>query len=109
MKTRAKDLKRGDVFRMHVYGEVMLAEPIAGGKRIKVRIALEDQGWRANGGPRTGNPRAGDVEFTDEGSVLEFLCKPGRAFHIIEGDDDDNDGDGEPVDDSPSPSILEPV
>jgi hypothetical protein len=108
MKTKAKDLKRGDVFRMHVYGEVMLAEPVAGGKRVKVRIALENQGGRANCGARNDNPGAGDVEFTDEGSVLEFLCKPGRTFAIIEGYDDDDDGDDEPVD-PPSPSSLESV
>jgi hypothetical protein len=32
------------VFRMHVYGEVVSVEPVAGGKRVKVHLTLENQG-----------------------------------------------------------------
>jgi hypothetical protein len=107
-KVTAKDLQRGDVFRMHVYGEVIAVEPVAGGKRMKVRIALENQGGRSNGGALNNHPGAGDVEFTDEGSTLEFLCKPGRTFHVherdVDDDDDDGDGENEPVEPS-SPTM----
>jgi hypothetical protein len=65
--SKARDLSVGDVFRLHVYGEVLSVES-TDGKRIRVRIALEDQ----NGG----------LEFTDAGRELEFTCKPGRVFHL---------------------------
>jgi hypothetical protein len=41
---RARDLRRGDAFFLQVYGEVTEIEPIAGGKRIRVKLALENQG-----------------------------------------------------------------
>jgi hypothetical protein len=104
MHRKARDLSVGDIFRMHVYGEVLSVASVADGKRIKVKLALENQGRRDNsgvpvsiGGRLFSRPRQNpytDLEFTDNGHVLEFLCRPGRGFRLIEwGDDDDDDGD----------------
>jgi len=98
MFRKARDLSVGDIFRMHVYGEVLSIASVADGKRIKIKLALENQGRRNNCGmPTFGETRRKsriDLEFTDNGHVLEFLCRPGRAFRLIEwGDDDDDDGD----------------
>jgi hypothetical protein len=102
--TFARDLTVGDVFRLNVYGCVLAAAPVAGGKLIKVRIELEDQGPR---GPRGGSFVEGNssLEFTDDGSMLEFLCRPGRKFSVYPDDDDDDDDD-EDVD---APTPLTPV
>ena len=35
MKRKARELKVGDLFRLHVYGEVIAAAPVAEGKRMK--------------------------------------------------------------------------
>ena len=51
LTTKAKDLGRGDVFRMHVYGEVLAIEPVAGGKRVRVKVALEGQAEGFNAVP----------------------------------------------------------
>jgi len=41
------------------------------------------------------------LQFTDDGHTLEFICLPGRVFHLItDWDDDDDDEELEP---SPSP------
>jgi len=85
MFRKARDLSAGDIFRMHVYGEVLSVASVADGKRVKIKLALENQAHRKS---------RIDLEFTDSGHVLEFLCRPGRGFHLIEwGDDDDDDGD----------------
>ena len=98
---KARDLSVGEVFRLHVYCEVLSVTPVANGKRIKIKIQLEDQGQRANRGTlsaaRSRNP---GIEFTDDGHTLEFLCPPGRTFHLTEwygDDDDDDDGEDDPV------------
>jgi hypothetical protein len=45
------------------------------------------------------------LEFTDAGYVLEFLCRPSRAFHVYSDDDwDDDDASIEPA--PPSPHEL---
>jgi hypothetical protein len=81
---------------MHVYGEVLSVGPVADGKRVKIKLALEDQGRRSNSGVPMINEARGksriDLEFTDSGHVLEFLCRPGREFRLIEWWDDDDDG-----------------
>jgi hypothetical protein len=92
MQRKASELARGDRFRMHIYGEVIALESIAGGKRIKIRLSLEDQGQRTNSGfPSKGSHRG--LEFTDAGHSLEFICRPGRLFHLIadwwDGEDED--------------------
>ena len=94
MNIKAKDLMRGDVFRMHVYGEVVSVEPVAGGKRVKVHLTLENQGGRANCGTPS-NPGKSELEFTE----IEFICKPGKAFHVYNRDEDDDDGDNDGGDD----------
>jgi hypothetical protein len=79
---KARDLAVGDVFRLHVYGEVIHVSQAVDGKRIKVAIRVDDQG--------------SELEFTNAGFLLEFLCRLGRQFHIY-----DNDGDeGEPTEDT---------
>jgi hypothetical protein len=100
MRRKARDLTRGDVFRLHVYGEVLIATPVADGRRIKVRLALENQGRRANRGALTESGAPSELEFLDTGHVLEFICPPGRIFHLHEWDDDDA-GDDEVVDPRP--------
>jgi hypothetical protein len=78
---KARDLAVGDVFRLHVYGEVLSAVAVAGGKRIRVKIALEGQGRRANCGALTREEtRKLGLEFTDTGHILEFLCALGARF-----------------------------
>src|SRR5262245_11413164 len=73
---KARDLSVGDFFKLQVCGEVLTVAPVANGKRIKIKFALEDQG---------------QLEFTDTSLVLEFLCRPCREFHVYEWDDDDDD------------------
>ena len=88
---KARDLAVGDIFRLHVYGEVLAVASVADGKRVKVKIELENQGRRVNCGVPTFSGASG-LEFTDAGYVLEFLCRPGREFHVYTDDgwDDDN-------------------
>jgi hypothetical protein len=109
MKRRARDLSIGDVFRLHVYGEVLAATAVGGGKSTRIRVAIEDQGRRANRGTLGEALRKGtwkpELQFLDEGHVLEFICKPGRKFHVVEGwDDDDDDDNGTDFSPQPSPS-----
>ena len=75
---KARDLAVGEVFRLQVYGEVVHRSQAADGTRIKAAIRVGDQG---------------ELEFTDAGVLLEFLCRPGRQFHTY-----DDDG-GEPAED----------
>lgn|SRR5262249_14150007 len=92
MFRKACDLFVGDIFRLHVYGEVLAVASVAGGKRMKIKIELENQGRRNNSGGVTPNEkRRSKLEFTDTGHVLEFLCPPGRVFRLIEWDDDNDD------------------
>lgn len=98
---RARDLVAGDVFRLHVYGEVLEVSRVAQGKRIKIKLELENQGRRSNSGFTSGDPSAGGLEFTDAGYVLEFLCRPGRTFHVHDYDDWDDDSGDEPAPSSP--------
>jgi hypothetical protein len=95
---KAKDLRVGDVFRLHVYGIVTAAFSAANGKRVKIKIELEDQ-ERANRGVFTSSESEHSLEFTDAGYILEFLCSPSRIFHVYADDDDDDwrDGDDEPL------------
>jgi hypothetical protein len=75
--SKAKDLQRGDTIRLHVFGEVVVsAASVAGGKRVKVKIALEHQGARAMRGVAARHARGDALEFTDAGYLLEFVCKP---------------------------------
>jgi hypothetical protein len=117
MFKRARDLSVGDVFSLHVYGEVVAVASVADGKRMKVRISLEDQGGQGARSYRDSHERApfghdvrkSTLEFTDAGYVLEFLSPPGRKFHVIEWRDDDDGADEDPVDVGPLPSPVEPV
>jgi hypothetical protein len=101
---KASELSAGDMFRMHIHGEVVAATPVAGGKRIKIRIALEDQGQRGNCG-WLGEGLHRGLEFTDAGHVLEFLCRPGRLFKCIVDWDDDED-EVEPVPPAPVGDLV---
>jgi hypothetical protein len=93
---KARDLVVGDIFRLHVDGEVLAVSRVAEDKRIKVKIELENQGRRDNRG-LTFSGKPSELEFTDAGYVLEFLCRPSRTFHVYTNDDwDDDDDDIEP-------------
>jgi hypothetical protein len=102
---KACDLVVGDVFRLHVYGEVLAVSRVAEGKRVKVKVELENQGRRDNHG-LTFSAKPSGLEFTDAGFLLEFLCRPSRLFHVYSNDDwdDDDDSDVEPI--PPSPREL---
>jgi hypothetical protein len=80
---KARNLKPGDVFALEVCGEVISVASVADGKRIKVKIALEDQC---------------QIEFPDASLTLEFLSRPGRKFNVYKdyGDWDDDDDEPEP-------------
>ena len=106
MQRKARDLIRGDVFRLHVYGDVLAAIPVAGGKRVKVTIALENQGQRWNCGALTGSDRPYPLEFLDAGHVLEFICSPGRNFHLCEWNDDDTNDDEVVDPPPPEPELV---
>jgi hypothetical protein len=104
---KARELVVGDVFRMHIYGEVIAISSVADGKRVKIRIGLEDQGHRTNGGPGFKEAN-GTLEFTDAGHVLEFLCRPGRKFHTYDDWSDDDDADeGEPIEPTPPHELID--
>jgi hypothetical protein len=97
MLKKARDLAAGDLFRLHVYGEVLAVSPVGDGKRVKIKIELENQGRRANSGA-SHDGSAGALEFTDAGYVLEFICRPGRTFQVYSDVGWDADGDAvEPV------------
>jgi hypothetical protein len=84
---------------------VLSASPVAGGKRIKVKLAVEDQGRRRNRGALTGSDKPSGLEFLDVGHTLELICKPGRLFHLYR-DRNDGDDDEEFVIDPAPPSDL---
>jgi hypothetical protein len=94
MTTKAKDLKRGDIVRLHVYADILAVEQTAKGKRIKVKLALEHQGQRCQCGALVERRNGDALEFTDAGYLVEFICKPGRPFHVhTDYGDDDDEGD----------------
>jgi hypothetical protein len=103
MHRKARELTRGDVFQLRIFGEVLETKLFADGKRTKVIFQIEDQGHRAiDGGCDFDKPSS--LEFLG-GGRLEFICKPNRSSQLHEwwGDgDDDDDGDGEIVDPPPS-------
>jgi hypothetical protein len=88
MPIRAKDLKRGDSVSMQLAGTIVDATPIAGGKRIRVRIQVED---------------GLSVQFTDAGCVVELICTPGRQFQAYRNDSGD-DGDDDTPEPTPTPN-----
>jgi hypothetical protein len=103
---KARDLVVGDVFRLHVYGEALAVAHVADDKRIKVKIELENQGRRGNSG-YCGDSVPDALEFTDAGYVLEFICRPGRTFHVYDDDDRGWDGGGGGIEPTPpSPHEL---
>jgi hypothetical protein len=76
---KARELKRGDVFRIVVDCEVLEATPVADGKRIKIVAAVE-------------NP-IGPIEYLDEACTLALVCTPGRQFAGYRRRDDDDADD----------------
>jgi hypothetical protein len=102
---KARDLIVGDIFRMHLYGEVRAVSGVAEGKRIKIKIELENQGRRNNSGLSYGGS-ADALEFTDAGYVLEFLCRPSRTFHVY-GDDWNDDDEREPIEPTPPHELID--
>jgi hypothetical protein len=100
----ARDLTVGDVFALHIYGAVIAVTSVADGRRVKIKIELENQGHRSYGNPCFGEGPS-TLEFLDDHYVLEFLCRPGRKFSVYDDDDwDDSDGD-----DADAPTPLTPV
>jgi hypothetical protein len=90
---KAKDLAVGDVFRLHVFGEVLEASPVPD-RKVKIKIALENQGRRSNRGALGRHPdKQSPLEFLDSGYVLEFVCRASRTFRLHEWWDDDDDDD----------------
>ena len=59
--TKARDLKVDDALWMNVHGRVLAVAPVANGKRVLIKIALEE---------------TSSTEFSDGGFVLEVICKP---------------------------------
>ena len=82
MSTKAKDLKRDDALWMNVHGRVLAVAPVANGKRVLIKIALEE---------------TSSMEFSDGGFVVEIICKPGRVFSVRRGGWGGDGGDGEPI------------
>jgi|SRR5580704_3921352 hypothetical protein len=75
--TAAKNLLRGDVCGLHLYGEVQSVTPVTGSDLVTVRMALRsrDEGLR----------------YTSR-TVIEFTCKRSRGFRPTEGDGYDHRG-----------------
>ncbi len=68
MGTKAKDLLRGDEFTLEVACKVLAVETPAGGKLVKIRIALLD---------------SCSVQFAGDGDIAaEFQCRPSRPFQV---------------------------
>ena len=108
-RRKAKDLKQGDVFRLHVYCEVTDVAVVDGGKHVRVRIGLEDQGRRHNCGALTpGDKRNVGLSFLGAAG-LEFVCRSSRVFLLHEWDEDDDRDCGEHEPDPVNPSQAEPV
>jgi hypothetical protein len=84
---KARELAVGDVFGLAVFGEVVEASSVADGKRIKIKLLLEDQAA---------------LEFVDAGCTVEFLCRPGRNFSVWMGLNDDRNKGGREVDPNPT-------
>jgi hypothetical protein len=79
--TKARNLHTGDVFSIKACGQVVSATPIAGGRRMLIKLLLHEQ--------------KSALEFTDTGCVVEFICPPWREFTTgpWRGDDDGDGGD----------------
>ena len=88
--TKARDLKRDDALWVNVHGRVLAAAPVANGKRVLVKIALEE---------------TSSLEFSDSGFVVEIICKPGRTLSVWRGGWGGDGGDDEPILD-PSPGAT---
>lgn len=73
--TKARELRVGNVFGLNVSGEVVEANPVAVGDRIRVKLRLQNQ--------------ATGLEFAD--CMIEFLCLPDRKFCVWNGRDDHDD------------------
>ena len=80
--TKARDLKRDDALWMNVHGRVLAVAPVANGKRVLIKIALEE---------------TPSLEFSDSGFVLEVICRPGRTFSVRPGGWGGDGGDDEPI------------
>ena len=96
MQRKASKLQRKDVFRLSVSGQVLAITPIAGGKLVKIKLALENQGHRNYRGD-TNFDKASSLEFLDGGHVLEFICRASRVFHLLEWYEDDDGDDGDEI------------
>jgi hypothetical protein len=91
--TKARNLRVGDSFSI-VSGQIVAITAIAGGKRFKIKLLLQDQTA---------------LEFLDDGCTLEFLCRPGKQFNAWPWRSDGDDGDGEPepaTDPDPTGPVL---
>jgi hypothetical protein len=80
--TKARELRVGDILNLNVGGEVVEVSAVADGKRIKVKLLLEDQ--------------ATGLEFTDSSCTIEFLCPPGRPCSVSGNTRDDDDDVDDP-------------
>jgi hypothetical protein len=89
---QARDLSIGDIYRIHVYGEVLSVKPMPAASGSRCASLLRIKGG-VQTAARSTTPTNGSL--TNEGHVLEFICKPGRVFHLTEWDEDDDDGDDE--------------
>lgn len=78
---KATELRPGDRLGFNFNGEVVAVASVAGGKRIKIKVTLDDQRR---------------LEFLDAG-VVEFLCPPSRTFVRYRDDDDDDEVEPVPV------------
>jgi hypothetical protein len=92
-----------------VYGEVMAVSPTANGKRVVVKLLLENQGARRhNGATVRHEPSGRELEFTDRASTLEFISASGKVFRLVEWNDegdDDRDDVTSPL--TPSPEFVD--
>jgi hypothetical protein len=115
MDARANKLEVDDVFRLHVSGRVVSITSV-GEHHVKIKLLLEDQGRRSQHGwikPEhlLNRPqRRAALEFTDAGCVVEFLCRTGRKFRLLEWTDYDDDDEDDIVPVEPlSPEPVEPA
>ena len=95
---KARDMRRGDRLSMNTSLRVLSVENVAPGL-VKVTAEAEN---------------STSIEYTDDGHLLEFLCKSYRPFsstYLPDNDDGGRDDDGDDDDDvdPPRPTKLEPV
>ncbi len=92
---KAYELKQNDVMRMNLFFEVLTVTPVDK-ELVKVKIAvlkvaihhpgLQDAGTGDliicdSNEPNEQKPA--NLEFTDDGHVLEFICKANREFSVL--------------------------